>query len=91
MFSLINDFLNDFDFKTKSVSNKNAFKYVNFNNEIFYLQNFKDIISFSPEQIIVKLFEGEIGLIGTNLTIKEISSKYICIYGKISKIEVQNA
>ena len=56
MFSLIDEFLNDFDFKTKSASKVGAFKYVNFNNEIFYLQNFKDIILLSSEQIIIKLF-----------------------------------
>lgn len=91
MFSFINEFLNDFDFKTKSATKLNAFKYCNFNNEIFYLQNFKDIISFSPEEIVVKLFEGEISLVGTDLKIKEISHKFLCIYGKICKIEVQNA
>lgn len=91
MFSFINEFLNDFDFKTKSATKNNAFKYVNFNNEIFYLQSFKDIISFSDEEIIVKLFEGEISISGSNLTIKEISQRFLCIKGKISKIEVQNA
>ncbi len=91
MFSLINEFLNDFDFKTSTVSKKGAFKYVNFNNEIFYLQNFKDIISFSDELIIIKLFSGEISIFGTSLKLKEISHKFVCVQGKISKIEVQNA
>lgn len=91
MFSLINEFLNDFDFKTSTVSKNGAFKYVNFNNEVFYLQNFKDIISFSNEQIIIKLFSGEISIFGENLKLKEISHKFVCIQGKINKIEVQNA
>lgn len=91
MFSFINEFLNDVPKKTKTATNNKAFKYVNFNNEIFYLQNFKDIISFSNETIIVKLFSGELNIIGTNLTINEISHKFLCISGKISKIEVFNA
>lgn len=90
MFSLISEFLNDQDYKTKSASKKSAFKYVNFNNEIFYIQNFKDIISFSNEEIIIKLFEGEISIVGDNLKIQEISQKYVCLSGKITKIEVQN-
>ncbi len=91
MFSLINEFLNDFDFKTKTATKNNAFKYVNFNNEVFYLQNFKDLISFSSECIIIKLFEGEISIFGSDLKIKEISHRFICVSGKIVKIEVQNA
>lgn len=91
MFSLISEFLNDQDYKTKSASKNNAFKYVNFNNEIFYIQNFKDIISFSSEEVIIKLFQGEISIFGDNLKIQEISQKYLCVSGKIAKIEVQNA
>lgn len=90
MFSLINDFLNDFDFKTKTATNLKAFKYVNFNNEIFYLQNFKDIISFCEDEIVVKLYSGDIKILGKNLKIKEISHKYICIYGKIEILQVNN-
>lgn len=91
MFSLISNFLNDVDVKTKTATNNKAFKYVNFNNEIFYLQNFKDIISLSSDEIILKLNSGEASVVGENLKIHEISKKYICICGKIHKIEVSNA
>lgn len=91
MFSLIDEFLNDIDFKTLSATTKKAFKYVNFNNEIFYLQNFKGILTFSCEEILIKLYEGELKILGTNLKIKEISHKYLCVQGKIQKIEVENA
>ena len=91
MFSFISDFLNDINAKTKTATKNNAFKYVNFNNEIFYLQNFKDIISFSSDEIIIKLNSGEASIIGENLKINEISKKYICVCGKINKIEVSNA
>jgi len=91
MFSLINDFLNDINLNSKTATQNKAFKYVNFNNEIFYLQNFKDIISFSPEEIIIKLNSGEIQIFGNNLRLEEISHKYLCVNGKINKIEVINA
>lgn len=90
MFSFIDDFLNNLDATTKTATNYKSFKYVNFNNEIFYLQNFKDIISLGDEEIIVKLFSGEISINGANLKIDEISDKFICIKGKITKIEVIN-
>ncbi len=91
MFSLISNFLSDVDIKTKTATKASAFKYVNFNNEIFYLQNFKDIISFSSEDIVIKLNSGEITISGQNLKVHEISKKYICICGNIIKIEVLNA
>ena len=91
MFSLINDFLDEVEVKSSSATSTKAFKYVNFNNEIFYLQNFKDIISFSSTEIFIKLNSGEAQIYGQNLHIEEISHKYICVVGKINKIEVINA
>ena len=91
MFSFINEFLNDLNIETKSKTIGKNFKYVNFNGEVFYIQNFKDIISFSSEEIILKLFSGEISVVGENLSIKELSKKFICISGKILKVEVSGA
>lgn len=91
MFSFIDEFFNDTNVKTKTISKKGSFKYVNYNNEVFYLQNFKDIISYSNEEIILKLFSGEVSITGIELKINEISQKYICLTGKINKVEVRNA
>lgn len=91
MFSLINDFLNDFNVKTKNATKSKSFKYVNFNGEIFYFQNFKDILTISSEEIILKLFSGEASIKGENLKINEVSHKFICLSGKILKVEVTNA
>ena len=88
MFNFINEFFNDVSVSTKSAVKNSSFKYVNFNGEVFYIQNFKDIISFSSEEIILKLFNGEISVVGENLSIKELSKKFICISGKILKVEV---
>jgi len=91
MFNFINEFFNDVNVSTKSAVKNSSFKYVNFNGEVFYIQNFKDIISFSSEEIILKLFSGEISVVGENLSIKELSKKFICISGKILKVEVSGA
>ena len=64
--------------------------YVNYNGEVFYFQNFKDIISFSSEEVILKLFNGEASIKGENLKINEISTKFISLSGKILKVEVIN-
>lgn len=90
MFSFINEFLNDFNVKTKNAVKKNSFKYVNFNGEVFYFQNFKDIITISSEEIILKLFAGEVSISGKNLKINEISHKFISLSGQIVKVEVKN-
>lgn len=90
MFSFINEFLNDNEIETES-SLKNNFKYANFNNRIFYFQNFKDILTFSCEEIVLKLFNGEVSISGKELKIKEISKNFIVISGIINKIEVINA
>lgn len=91
MFSLINEFLDDSEIKTNSTHSKNNFKYVNFNGEVMYFQNFKDIISFSGEEIILKLFCGEASIFGSDLKIREISKRYIALSGKIKGVEVTNA
>ena len=91
MFSFINEFLNDMNVKTKDAVKKNSFKYVNFNGEVFYFQNFKDILTISSEEIILKLFSGEVSISGENLKINEISHKFISLSGKIIKVEVKNA
>ena len=89
MFSLIDEFLDDREVRTKALS-KNNFKYVNFNGEVMYFQNFKDIITFSPDEVVLKLFSGEVSIIGTNLKIREISQRYIALSGKIKSVEVTN-
>lgn len=88
MFSFISEFLNDVD--VKSEKTQNNFKFVSFNGEVFYLQNFKDIISFNDEFVVVKLNSGELEICGQKLKINEISQKFICISGKINKVEVRN-
>lgn len=90
MFSFINEFLNDINVKTKGAVKSKSFKYVNYNGEVFYFQNFKDIILISNEEIILKLFSGEVSISGENLEIKEISNKFISLTGKILKVEVRN-
>lgn len=90
MFSFIDEFLNDINVETKSNKKSKRFKYVNFNGEVFYFQNFKDIITFSSEEVILKLFNGEASIKGENLKINEISTKFISLSGKITKVEVTN-
>ena len=90
MFSFIDEFLNDLNVETKSNKQFKRFKYVNYNGEVFYFQNFKDIISFSSEEVILKLFNGEASIKGENLKINEISTKFISLSGKILKVEVTN-
>lgn len=91
MFNFINEFFNDINVTTNKAVKKNSFKYVNFNSEIFYIQNFKDLISFSEDEIIIKLYNGELSVVGENLMIVELSKKYICLKGKIVKVEVCSA
>ena len=90
MFSFIDEFLNDMNVETKSAVKSKSFKYVNFNGEVFYFQNFKDIITFSSEEVVLKLYKGEVSISGENLKINEISTKFISLSGKIKKVEVTN-
>ncbi|MBE5746344.1 MAG: hypothetical protein E7359_03550 [Clostridiales bacterium] len=86
----MNEFLNDLNIETKSKTIGKNFKYVNFNGEVFYFQNFKDILTFSSEEVVLKLFNGEASITGENLKIKEISPNFISLTGKILKVEVLN-
>lgn len=91
MFNFINEFFNDINVTTNKAVKRNSFKYVCFNGEIFYAQNFKDIIIFSESEVIIKLFNGELSVMGKNLKIVELSKKFICIKGNIEKVEVHSA
>lgn len=91
MFNFINEFFNDINVTTNKAVKSNSFKYVCFNGEIFYIQNFKDIISFSDEEVVIKLFNGELCVLGKNLRLIELSKKFICLKGKIENVEVHCA
>lgn len=91
MFNFINEFFNDINVTTNKAVKQNSFKYVCFNGEIFYIQNFKDILSFSENEVNIKLFTGEVNIFGEELRIVELSKKYICLKGKIIKVEVHSA
>lgn len=64
-----------------------AYKYVNIGGRTVYVQNYKDVLSFNEEEIILKLKDGELKIIGENLNIKDLNLNSIVISGVISLIE----
>ena len=74
------------EFLTDGLEDKNGFKYTNYNNKIVVIENIKNLISCFQEEIIIKLKQGEIKVVGQNLKIKELGKTTICISGKIDLI-----
>ena len=90
MFSFFNEFLNDITIANKNSLKLNGYKYINFNGEIFYFENFKDILLISNNEIILKLTSGELSILGDNLKITELSKNFLSLTGKVNKVEVKN-
>ena len=74
------------EFLTDKLEDKNGFKYTNYNNKVVVIENIKNLLSCSQEEIIIKLKQGEINIKGKELKIKELGKTVICISGKINFI-----
>lgn len=48
------------------------------------IENFKNIIEFSEDKIRINTTSGILKIEGKNLSISEINSENICVYGEIS-------
>ena len=78
-----------FDFIDEIIDLKNivkSYRYVNVGGSNLYVQGFKEIVSFSPETIILKLNKSSLKIYGSNLTIKELNINSINVIGKIDSV-----
>lgn len=85
MFSFLQE-INDF-LELPMTSTVTGYKYVNLGGKLLYVQGYKDILSFSETEVILKLKQGELKVKGKNLNIKELNLNSIVIEGKIVLIE----
>jgi sporulation protein YqfC len=85
MFSFLQE-INDF-LELPITSTVAGYKYVNLAGKLLYVQGYKDILSFSELEVILKLKEGELKIKGKNLNIKELNLNSIVIEGKIAQVE----
>ncbi|MBQ9791975.1 MAG: YabP/YqfC family sporulation protein [Clostridia bacterium] len=58
-----------------------------FSNKCVSITNFKTILSYSEDKIIIKVKDNVISILGDNLIIKDIDTNSIVIYGKINSFE----
>ena len=85
MFSFLEE-INDF-LELPMTSTITGYKYVNLAGKLLYVQGYKDILSFSQEDVTLKLKDGELKIKGKNLNIKELNLNSIVIEGKIAIVE----
>ena len=64
------------------------FKIINFGNKVIYIEQFKNIVTFEPTEITVKLARGIVKILGENLKIKNMNTSSIIISGNITSLEV---
>lgn len=78
-----------FDFIDEIIDLKNivkCYRYVNIGGSNLYVQGFKEIVSFSPDTIILKLSKNSLKIYGSNLIIKELDTNSINVTGKIDSV-----
>ena len=74
------------EFLTDGLDKKKGFQYTNYNNRYLIIENIRDLLIASEKEIIIKLQQGEMSVIGDELEIKELGKRIICISGKIKSI-----
>lgn len=50
------------------------------------IENYKSILKYTQEEILLRLIQGKLQLAGTNLFIKDIGEGSICIEGMVQQI-----
>ena len=85
MFSFLQE-INDF-LELPMTSAHTGYKYGNLGGKFLYVQGYKDILSFSETEVILKLKQSELKVKGKNLNIKELNLNSIVIEGKIVLVE----
>ena len=63
-----------------------GYKYINLGGRSVYVQNYKDVLSFSNEEIVLKLKDGELKIVGEDLNIKDLNLNSITIKGNILSV-----
>ena len=56
-------------------------------NREIYIENFKNIMKFQPDSLIIQCKNYQIGIVGENLTINSYTKEDINIQGKILEIK----
>ena len=77
------DFFNDMFSEAK----KCFFRYQVNNGTEIVLEGYKNILMVSLEKIVLKVDNGEVSILGSNLCIKELCSSTITVFGRIYSIE----
>jgi sporulation protein YqfC len=85
MFNFLND-INDL-LQVPITNTFSDYKYVNLSGKVIYVQGYKDVLTFSQTNIILKLKSGELNITGENLNIKDLNLNSIVIEGVIKIVE----
>ncbi len=81
---LVNEIFNSLDLSITS----NEYRYYNLGGKAVYIENFIKIITFSKEEIILKLKKGMFKVTGFELKIVELNKGSMLISGSIKGVEV---
>lgn len=82
--SLINEVFDSLDIKATT----DEYRYYNFGGKVVYIENFVKIITFTKEEIVLKLRKGMIKVVGQELFIEELNKASLLIRGSIKGVEV---
>ena len=85
------NFLDDIEKLTKLPFQilKDGFRIINYSNKCVYIENYKKILSFSKEEITIKISKGILTVSGKCLTISGLNISSIIIQGDITLLKVE--
>lgn len=51
-----------------------------------FIENHRGIVEYTPDKVRVKVGEGEVGILGSGLVLKNIKTDEICVEGQIKSL-----
>lgn len=68
---------------------KNSYRFQVDSGKKIVIEGYKNILIIEDERIVIKLFDGELCVVGKNLKVKQFGSNTINICGQINQINLQ--
>ena len=78
MFDFFNDLFGEIE--------KHSYRYQVSNGKQIVVEGYKSVLKVDESNVILKLFDGELEIVGNNLSIKQLGTNTIKIIGKIYSV-----
>ena len=84
MFNFFDELKKTTNFKPNEMGD---YQIITISGKLLYVEGHKGLVMFSKEEIVFRVASGKISVQGSDLLLKELTDKTLCISGKIVKVE----